>query len=213
MFTGIIRMLAPVEAVRPAAGGARIVIDLEDAAAGVGRGDSVSVNGACLTVAEKRGSICEFDAVAETLSRTTLGSLRPGDRVNIEPSLRVGDQLGGHFVLGHIDGVGEIAALTPAGDGADMRISADAALTALTVPKGSVAVDGISLTLVDVGKTHFTCAIIPTTLQETTLGSRKPGDKVNVETDLLGKMVAKLLASGGAPSGVTLDKLRKAGFA
>lgn len=213
MFTGIIKMLASVEAVRPAAGGARIVIDIEDLAAGADRGDSVSVNGACLTVAEKRGSVCEFDAVAETLSRTTLGSLRPGDRVNIEPSLRVGDQLGGHFVLGHVDGVGEIAALTPAGEGAEMRISVDAALTALMVSKGSVAVDGISLTLVDVGKTHFTCAIIPTTLQETTLASRKPGDKVNVETDLLGKMVAKLLASGGASSGVTLDKLREAGFA
>lgn len=213
MFTGIIKMLAPVEAVRRATGGARIVIDLEDLAAGAGRGDSVSVNGACLTVAEKRGSVCEFDAVAETLSRTTLGSLRPGDRVNIEPSLRVGDQLGGHFVLGHVDGIGEIAALTRAGEGAEMQVSADAALAALMVPKGSVAVDGISLTLVGVGKAHFTCAVIPTTLQETTLGSRRPGDKVNVEADLLGKMVAKLLASGGAPAGVTLDKLREAGFA
>ena len=178
----------------------------------MGHGDSVAVNGACLTATSISGSICEFDAVAETLSKTTLNSLRPGDEVNIEPSLRVGDQLGGHFVLGHVDGIGKISALSPAGEGAELRISVDADVAELMVTKGSVAVDGISLTLVDVGKTHFTCAVIPTTMQGTTLSRRKPGDAVNVETDVLGKMVARLLSSGSRPD-ITLDKLRDAGFA
>jgi riboflavin synthase len=212
MFTGIIKTLAPVTAITPHASGARIAIDLGPLAAGVGHGDSVAVNGACLTAASISGTVCEFDAVAETLSKTTLSSLHPGDEVNIEPSLRVGDQLGGHFVLGHVDGVGKITALSPAGEGAELRISVDADVAALMVPKGSVAVDGISLTLVDVGKTDFTCAVIPTTMHDTTLSRRKPGDSVNVETDVLGKMVARLLSSWSRPD-ITLDKLRNAGFA
>ncbi len=213
MFTGIVRALASVTAVTPNASGARIAIDLGSLAGGVAHGDSVAVNGACLTAAELRGAVCEFDAVAETLSRTTLGSVRPGDQVNIEPSLRVGDQLGGHFVLGHVDGTGEVTALPSAGEGAELRVAVDADLTALMVPKGSVAVDGISLTLVEAGRAHFTCAVIPTTMHDTTLGRCRPGDKVNIETDILGKMVAKLLAGGSARTDITLDKLREAGFA
>lgn len=213
MFTGIIKALAPVTAITPNASGSRIAIDLGALAAGLGHGDSVAVNGACLTAADIRGTVCEFDAVAETLSRTTLGSLSPGDEVNIEPSLRVGDQLGGHFVLGHVDGVGKIAALSPAGEGAELRVSVGTDVAAQMVSKGSVAVDGISLTLVDVGKTHFTCAVIPTTMQDTTLSRRKPGDEVNVETDILGKMVARHLGGAASQSNITLDKLRDAGFA
>ena len=212
MFTGIIKAIAPVATISPNASGSCIAIDLGALAASVGHGDSVAVNGACLTAAGIRGTICEFDAVAETLSRTTLSSLRPGDKVNIEPSLRVGDQLGGHFVLGHVDGDGKIDALSPAGEGAGLRISVGSDIAAQMVSKGSVAVDGISLTLVDVGKTHFTCAVIPTTMRDTTLGRRKPGDDVNIETDILGKMVARLLG-GTSQSDITLDKLRNAGFA
>ncbi len=213
MFTGIIQRVAPVRGVTSRPNGARLAVDLGDLAANVAHGGSVCVNGACLTVSETRGSVCEFDAVAETLSRTTLGSLRQGDDVNVEPSLRVGDQLGGHFVLGHVDGVGQIVATSQAGEGTEMRVTVDAALAAQMVSKGSVAVDGVSLTLVEVGDTEFTCALIPTTLEDTTLGRRRTGDAVNIETDILGKMVAKLLGGSAGTSGLTLDKLRNAGFA
>jgi riboflavin synthase len=212
MFTGLVRSRASVVKITPRAGGARIAVDLGPLAEGAAPGDSISINGACLTVAAKNGTVCEFDAVAETLSRTTLGRLRPGDPVNVEPSLRVGDALGGHFVLGHVDGTGTLAALTPGGEGALLRISVDSALTAAMVPKGSVAVDGVSLTLVEVGADYFTCAIIPATLRETTLSAKRPGDAVNVETDILGKMVAKYLGKMSGSSGLTLDKLREAGF-
>jgi len=213
VFTGIIKRLAPVTAVRPGRSGARIAVDLGGLAAGTSRGDSVAVNGACLTVAEKKGTVCEFDAVAETLARTTLGALRAGDKVNVEPPLRVGDQLGGHFVLGHVDGVGSISGIVRAAGSAEVSIAVDPALSAEMVQKGSVAVDGVSLTLVRVGPQDFTCALIPTTLEETTLGLRKPGDRVNVETDILAKLVAKLLGKTTGSPGVTLDKLRDAGFA
>ncbi len=212
MFTGIVKLLARVVRVSPVAGGARLAVDLGEAAHGAERGDSVSINGACLTVAARTGTVCEFDAIAETLSRTTLGELRPGDKVNIEPALRVGDQFGGHFVLGHVDAVGAVVGV-PAGVEPTLKISVDAALTAQMAPKGSVAVDGVSLTLVDVGADHFTCALIPTTLQETTLGLKKPGEKVNVETDILAKLVARYLGAAAPSPGITLDKLRDAGFA
>ena len=213
MFTGIIKGLAPAVTVASRVGGARIAIDLGPLAGDTAYGDSLCISGACLTVADRHGTVCEFDVLDETLARTTLGNLRPGDKVNIEPSLRVGDPLGGHFVLGHVDAVGEIAALTPAGDTAVMKVAVPASLVPEMVPKGSVAVDGISLTLVDVGDSFFTCALIPTTLKETTLGFKKSGDRVNVETDILGKHVARVLGKAGRSSAITLDKLREAGFA
>ena len=213
MFTGIVKAVAPVVSVTRTATGLRLAIDLGDLARHAARGDSISINGSCLTVAEQAGTVCEFDAVAETLSRTTLGDLRPGRRVNIEPSLSVGDAFGGHFVLGHVDGVGTVRDPVRSGDGAVLRVSAEPALTQQMVPKGSVAVDGISLTLVDVGRDEFRCAVIPTTLEDTTLGSAQPGGKVNIETDVLAKLVAKYLGHAGASSGLTADKLREAGFA
>lgn len=212
MFTGIVRQVAPVVHVRAHSSGARIGIDLGALAEESARGDSICVSGACLTVSGKTGTVCEFDVVAETLCRTTIGRLRPGDRVNIEPSLRVGDPLGGHFVLGHVDGVGVIAA-PPGGTPAVLRVSIDPALTSEMVGKASVAVDGVSLTLVEVLRDGFTCALIPTTLQDTTLGLRRPGDTVNIETDILGKLVARYLARIGPASGLSMDKLRSAGFA
>lgn len=211
MFTGIVRKVAPVVSVRAHSPGARIGIDLGALAEDSARGDSICVNGVCLTVAAKAGTVCEFDVVAETLSRTTLGRLRPGDRVNIEPSLRVGDPLGGHFVLGHIDGTGVVAA-PPSGTPPVLRVSVGPDLTLQMVSKGSVAVDGVSLTLVDVHRDGFTCALIPTTLQDTTLGLRRPGDAVNIETDILGKLVARHLGSFGTASVLTMDKLRSSGF-
>jgi riboflavin synthase len=212
MFTGLVQRLAPVVRITPAPGGARFAIDLGPLAGEVRHGDSVAVNGVCLTVAATAGAVCEFDAVRETLGRSTLGALRPGSRVNVERSLRVGDPLGGHFVLGHVDGTGTIAAITPAGEGAELAVEGDPAVTGQLVEKGSVALDGISLTVVAVSDRRFTCAIIPTTLADTTLGSASPGDAVNIETDILGKFVRRYLGATTG-SGLTLDKLRDAGFA
>ncbi len=211
MFTGIIRGIAAVVSVRAHQAGARIGIDMGALAGQAARGDSICVSGACLTLSGKTGTVCEFDVVAETLSRTTLGRLRPGDRVNIEPSLRVGDLLGGHFVLGHVDGTGVVAA-PPAGTPAVLRVSVSPDLTAEMVGKGSVAVDGVSLTVVDVVRDGFTCALVPTTLQDTTLGLRRPGDAVNIETDILGKLVARQIGTTRPSSALTMDKLRDAGF-
>lgn len=213
MFTGIIRMLAPAVRATRTGPGARIAVDLGGLSDALAPGDSVSVSGVCLTVAAKSGTVCEFDAVGETLSRTTLGELRPGQRVNVEPSLRIGDQLGGHFVLGHVDGVGTIESKRVTGSEATMRVSVPPALGAQVVPKGCVAVDGVSLTVVDVETGAFTVALIPTTLGETTLGVKAAGEKVNIETDILGKLVARYLAAPGQPGGLTLEKLRDAGFA
>ena len=214
MFTGLVKQVGSVTRVSVTPGGARMAVDLGGLAAGAEPGDSVCVSGACLTVAAKSGTTDEFDVVAETLSRTTLGELRPGDRVNLEPSLRVGDPLGGHFVLGHVDGVGSVTARVPLGEGARLSVAADPDLTSQMVPKGSVAVDGVSLTLAEVGAGSFTVALIPTTLRDTTLGLRKPGDRVNIETDVLGKFVARYLTAGRSrPADITLETLRNAGFA
>ena len=216
MFTGIVKAVAPVVSVTRTATGMRLAIDVGDLARHAARGDSLSINGSCLTVAEQAGTVCEFDAVAETLSRTTLGDLRPGRRVNIEPSLSVGDAFGGHFVLGHVDGVGTVRDPIRSGDGAVLRVSAEPALTQQMVPKGSVAVDGVSLTLAAVSERTFRVALIPTTLKETTLGGLVKGDTVNVETDIIGKYVLKHLEAmrGSAEaSRVTIEKLRQAGFA
>jgi riboflavin synthase len=212
MFTGIVKRLAPLVSIRPTPSGARLTIDLGDLADAGGRGDSFCINGACLTLTAKHGTLAEFDVVAETLSLTTLGQLKPGDRVNVEPSLRVGDQLGGHFVLGHIDGVGRIISLTPSGDSATLTLAAGRALTDGMVHKGSVALDGISLTLASVEAERFACAIIPTTLQDTTLSFKRAGDAVNIETDILGKMVAKAIGRSAPTGTITLDTLKDAGY-
>jgi len=212
MFTGIVKRLAPLVSIRPTSSGARLTIDLGDLADAGGRGDSFCISGACLTLAAKHGTLGEFDVVTETLGLTTLGQLKPGDRVNVEPSLRVGDQLGGHFVLGHIDGVGRIISLTPSGDSATLTLAAGRALTDGMVHKGSVALDGISLTLASVEAERFACAIIPTTLQDTTLSFKRAGDAVNIETDILGKMVAKAIGRSAPTGTITLDKLKDAGY-
>ena len=210
MFTGIIRH---VGLVRRAGGAAvrRLRIDLGPLAAGLAAGDSVSVSGACLTVAAVEGSEAEFDVVAETLQRTTLGGLRAGAKVNLERPLKLSDGLDGHLVQGHVDGVAEVKAIRRGGRWEVEFASGE--LSRQMVPKGSVAIDGVSLTLLEVGAGSFSVALIPTTLEGTTLGELAVGSKVNVEVDVIGKYVRKCiqeLASGG---GLTLEKLRQAGFA
>lgn len=156
-------------------------------------GDSVAINGCCLTIVRTDGPRWTFQAGEETLSLTNLGQLRPGSVVNLERSLRPTDRLGGHFVQGHVDGVGEVERIEPDGEWTRMWFRAPERLTPQMVAKGSIAVDGVSLTLVQVESTRFSVALIPHTLQVTTLGTRQIGDRVNLETDIIGKYIEKML--------------------
>lgn len=192
MFTGIVESLGTVTHVADAAAGRRLTISDRMASTPV-VGESIAVNGACLTVVVMRGDEFEFDVGPETLQRTNLGRLVAGDRVNLERSLRVGDRLGGHFVQGHVDAVGTIDARARNGDWEDAWFRCPAELTRLMVPKGSIAVDGISLTLVNVEPERFSVMLIPHTTANTTLGFKRVGDPVNLECDMLAKHVAKLL--------------------
>ena len=213
MFTGIIRHVGVVGAVGSAGGGARLTIDLGPLAASAAPGDSIAVSGACLTVAALRGARGEFDVVAETLATTTLGGLRPGAKVNLEPALSLGGGLDGHLVQGHVDGVATVRQVRTDAEWV-VRFDAPGELVAQMVPKGSVAIDGVSLTLVDVADGGFSVALIPTTLAETTLGALRVGDRVNVETDLIGKYVLRYLEQmRGGGAGLTRQKLKEAGFA
>src|SRR5262245_39115608 len=207
MFTGLVEALGTVRQVTPEAPGKRLVIAAPTFAPELTLGESVAVNGACLTVVAFERETCSFQAGPETLRRTNLGELVPGDRVNLERSLRVGDRLGGHFVQGHVDGLGRIAERRRQGEWETVWFSCPADLAAQMVPKGSVAVDGISLTLVDVAADRFSVALIPHTLAATTLGFKPPGAAVNLETDILAKYVWKCLRGG-----VTREALERAGF-
>jgi riboflavin synthase len=194
MFTGLVEALGTVRRVEPdGAGGSHLVIAERTLAPQLAVGESVAVNGACLTVVERDAATFRFQAGPETLRRTDLGELVPGDRVNLERSLRLSDRLGGHLVQGHIDGVGHIAERERQGDWELVWFSFPTELDGQMVSKGSVAVDGVSLTLVDVGPDRFSVALIPHTLTMTTLGFKPVGAAVNLETDLLAKYVLKCL--------------------
>jgi riboflavin synthase len=194
MFTGIIEAIGTVWDFSRQDEGARVRIGAGALAEGLRLGDSVAVEGACLTVTALRGDGFSADLSVETLARTTLGRLRAGVRVNLERPLRLGDRLGGHLVSGHVDAVGQIAERVPQGDGEFIRIRFPREMGPLLVMKGSIAVDGISLTVAELSRDAFGVAIIPHTLQHTTLSDRRVGDPVNLETDLLGKHVARILA-------------------
>jgi riboflavin synthase alpha subunit len=155
-------------------------------------GDSISVNGCCLTVTAADGEALEFDAVPETIARTTLGGLEPNSEVNLEPALRAGEPLGGHFVQGHIDGRARVEALEPEGDGARLRLQLPPELQRYCVEKGSLAVDGVSLTIAALSEDGVEIALVPFTLEHTTLGTLVPGDETNVEVDLLAKYAERL---------------------
>ena len=199
MFTGIIEGIGKVTDVSAAGDAGRIAVEVGDMAEGVGPGDSVAVDGACLTATRVERTVVRFDVSAETLRVTTLASLRVGSEVNLERSLRVGDRLGGHFVLGHVDCVGAVAALDKDPAQTTLTVTAPAAAIARLVPKGSVAVSGISLTVAALARDSFSVAVIPHTLQHTTLLNLSPGDKVNLELDILGKHVERLLAAQSHP--------------
>jgi riboflavin synthase len=158
-------------------------------------GDSIAVSGCCLTVTAADGETLEFDAVPETIARTTLGGLEPGAEVNLEPALRAGEPLGGHFVQGHVDGRARVAALDPEGDGARLRLELEPELLRYCVEKGSLAVDGVSLTIAALHDEGVEIALVPFTLEHTTLGALAPGDQVNVEVDLLAKYAERLASA------------------
>jgi riboflavin synthase len=192
MFTGLVQALGSVRAVTDAAGGRRLSVTESALAPLLSVGESVSVSGACLTVVARDGDSFDFEIGPETLAKTTLGALAPGARVNLERALRVGDALGGHFVTGHVDCVGTVLDEQQTGDWITVRFGFPAGFAGLLVPKGSVAVDGVSLTVVDPTDDSFAVMLIPHTRAVTTLGFKKPGAAVNLEFDLLAKHVQKL---------------------
>jgi riboflavin synthase len=191
MFTGLVEALGRVERIEPDADGGRRLTIAAPFVRELEIGESVAVSGACLTVIARIDESFAVEAGPETLRKTTFGSLAVGDPVNLERSLQLGDRLGGHLVQGHVDGVGRIVERTRSGDWETVWFEGPAELVAPMVPKGSVAIDGISLTLVDVTRDRFSVALIPHTLAATTLGSKQVGAGVNLETDLIGKYVAK----------------------
>lgn len=193
MFTGLVEALGEVEAVQPRDAGLRLSVRHPALAAELRLGESVAVDGVCLSVIEVGADQFAFDVGPETLVRTTLGDLRPGHAVNLERALRLGDRLGGHWVQGHVDGVGRIAAKEARGEWQIVWFETPPLLTRQMVVKGSVAVDGVSLTIVDLYRDRFSVMLIPHTLQQTTLGRKQVGDRVNLETDILAKYVQRLL--------------------
>ena len=189
MFTGLVREVGTVASMNDG----RLTIEAPETAREIRLGDSVAIDGVCLTVVAHDATTLGFDAVPETLSRTALGTLDQGSRVNLEPALRAGDPLGGHYVQGHVDGVGSVQSVTPEGEGIRVRFEATPELLRYVVEKGSIAVQGTSLTVAAVDDAGFEVALIPHTLTATTLGGLAPGDPVNLETDVLAKYVEKLL--------------------
>jgi riboflavin synthase len=193
MFTGLVESLGTVRAMQPVGAGCRLVVEEAAMAPSLQIGQSVAVNGVCLTIVERTSSTFRFEVGPETLRCTNLGQLAAGARVNLERALVVGDRLGGHIVQGHVDGVGQILSRQPQAEWQLIGFRCPAPLAAQMIPKGSIAVDGVSLTLVDVTADGFSVALIPHTLQVTTLGFKELGATVNLETDLFAKYVWKCL--------------------
>ena len=209
MFTGIVQEVGVLRRVSTG-----VAYKLRIAAAktldGIELGDSVCVNGACLTVVDFDDAGFEVDAMPETIEKTTLKFLREGNRVNLEPSLKVGSKLGGHWVTGHVDGTGRILSKRQVGNAVEYEISISPELSKYLVSKGSVAVDGISLTLIESGDESFKVGVIPHTFGETILGDKGVGELVNLETDVIGKYVHKYM--GNSTGAVTEKLLRESGF-
>ena len=213
MFTGIVQHVGRVTDVGATPAGKRLRIDVGPLAGALSGGASLAVDGVCLTVSSVAGAEAEFDAVPETLSRTTLGRLVRGTRVNLERPLAAGDPIDGHIVLGHVDATAEVAGVDRSASGHVVRLAAAGELTARMVPKGSVALAGVSLTIAGLGEGRLSVALVPATLERTTLGELRSSDLVNVELDVIGKYVRRAFAELGGAGGLTIEKLREAGFA
>jgi len=213
LFTGIVEEVGSIRKMAQQGMAMELTIACRKVLEGVQLGDSIAVNGVCLTVTRFGEDDFTADVMPETMKRTNLGSLSVGSPVNLERALAAGQRLGGHFVQGHVDGVGTIADRTPNENAVLFRISVPPELTQFMVEKGSVAVNGISLTLVDVGKDFFTVSVIPHTLAHTQLHTAKVGDPVNIECDMIGKYIAKMMGKTKENAGLTLETLRQNGFA
>ncbi|MGV9327870.1 riboflavin synthase [Streptosporangium sandarakinum] len=200
MFTGIVEELGEIAAVEPLPDAARLSVRGPVVTADARHGDSIAVNGVCLTVVEVDGDVFTADVMKETLDRSSLGALRPGSPVNLERAVRADARLGGHIVQGHVDGTGTLLSREPGEHWEIVRISLPAELNRYVVEKGSIAVDGVSLTVAGVDDESLTVSLIPTTLRLTTLGAKRPGDPVNLEADVIAKHVEKLTA-GYVPGG------------
>jgi riboflavin synthase len=214
MFTGLIEAVCEVKSVAPGAGSdGSLVVDLGELAGDCRTGDSIAVSGVCLTVTRLQGALATFGLSPETLSKSTLGALRPPARVNIERAMKPTDRFGGHIVQGHADGVGTIRAVKRLGEFADIELDAEPELLEQMVPKGSVAVDGVSLTIAGIGPGGFRIAAIPETLNRTTLGNAYIGGRVNIEVDILVKIVRRQLeAIVPKQQPLTVERLRQMGF-
>jgi riboflavin synthase len=202
MFTGIVEELGTIERVQDQDDAVRLTIRAQTVLDDVRQGDSIAVNGCCLTVAEKTAGTWTADVMQETLDQTSLRGARAGDRVNLERAVTPTTRLGGHIVQGHVDGVGEILSRTPSEHWEVAEVSMPPTLAKYVVDKGSITVDGVSLTVVVAGDDRFTVSLIPETLARTTLGHRRPGDRVNLETDVIARHVEKLVgvhATGARP--------------
>jgi riboflavin synthase, alpha subunit len=209
MFTGIIEDLGTINRISRKGEDALLIVDTSMNLDDINIGDSISVSGACLTITEKGGKRFSADVSAETLARTNLKSLKSGDKVNLEKSLRLNSFLGGHLVLGHVDGIGKIQEKVSKGNSIQFGVEIDAGLSRYIVEKGSVAVDGISLTVNRCEKNRFYVNIIPHTARNTTLGFKKAADLVNIETDIIGKYVEKFVNPG---KGIDMNFLAEHGF-
>ena len=193
MFTGIVEEFGTIEAIEDQGDAIRLTIASDITLSDAGLGDSIAVNGCCLTVAERTDTTWTADVMAESLARTSLGDLAVGDRVNLERAVTAEKRLGGHIVQGHVDGVGEVVSRTPSEHWEVVEISLPAGMGRYLVDKGSITVDGTSLTVVEAKDDTFTVSLIPETLARTTLGFRAPGDRVNLEVDVIAKHVEKLV--------------------
>jgi len=214
MFTGLIEAVCTVKSVSAGvASGGSLVVDLGGLAQDGKTGDSIAVSGVCLTITRLQGTVATFGLSPETLEHSTLGLLRPAAKVNIERAMRPSDRLGGHIVQGHVDGVGTVKAVKRLGEFADIECAVGPALLEQMVPKGSVAVDGVSLTIAGIGPEGFRVATIPETLNRTTLGNAYIGQRVNLETDILVKVVRRQLeAIGPLTQSLTVERLRQMGY-
>lgn len=201
MFTGLVEEVGTLESSTGNGQASRLVIRAQRVLEGVKLGDSIAVNGICLTVTSFSARHFSVDVMPETMKKTTLRHLRTGQRVNLERAMRMGDRFGGHIVSGHIDGTGTILSREPHANAVLFRIEAAPELLRYVIRQGSICVDGISLTVVDVADAHFSVSIIPHTLAATSLHDRRAGDQVNLETDIIGKYVERLLGYRGKPAG------------
>ena len=212
MFSGIVESVGTIVNTTVVPGGRRLRVEVGPWARDCALGTSICVSGVCLTVAATSGNALEFDAISETLGKSTLGSKRSGDRVNIERAVGVGDRFDGHFVQGHVDGTGAVGRVQSSAREWVAWIRPQPQLTPYIIPQGSVAVDGVSLTIADVRAWEFAVALIPTTLEQTTLASLVAGDLVNIESDIIARTIVHRLSQVTGGRGLTLESLREAGF-